>query len=173
MARPRSAGDGDGDVLVPRLPALRNKLEQQRRFRREQLAQLGAAQIRQRRAALPPLCRAKPCDNREASSREAGDRLPRTGNIVVGEGESRFHRCIGGSRVGTVWTWTVVSNSSSTPGAHARVHARRGGGSWLADVADDACRDVGNVPVELLGDYLPLLADAATTVNRPLLRRSP
>ena len=42
MARPRSAGDGDGDVLVPRLPALRNKLEQQRRFRREQLAQLDA-----------------------------------------------------------------------------------------------------------------------------------
>ena len=40
MARPRSAGDGD--VLVPRLPALRNKLEQQRRFRREQLAQLDA-----------------------------------------------------------------------------------------------------------------------------------
>lgn len=40
MARPRSAGDGD--VLVPRLPALRNKLDQQRRFRREQLAQLGA-----------------------------------------------------------------------------------------------------------------------------------
>jgi hypothetical protein len=34
---------------------------------------LGAAQIRQRRAALPPLCRAKPCDNREASSREAGE----------------------------------------------------------------------------------------------------
>jgi hypothetical protein len=34
---------------------------------------LGAAQIRQRRAALPPLCRATPCDNRQASSREAGE----------------------------------------------------------------------------------------------------
>ena len=40
MARPRSAGDGD--VLVRRLSALRTRLEQQRRFRREQLAQLDA-----------------------------------------------------------------------------------------------------------------------------------
>ncbi|MBW0088688.1 helix-turn-helix domain-containing protein [Pseudonocardia sp. KRD-184] len=45
-----------------------------------------------------------------------------------------------------------------------------GGGpddSWLADVARDACRDVGGVPVELLGDYLPLLADAAASGRRP------
>ena len=34
--------------------------------------------------------------------------------------------------------------------------------SWLAEVARGACRDVGDVPIELLGDYLPLLADAAS-----------
>jgi sugar diacid utilization regulator len=39
--------------------------------------------------------------------------------------------------------------------------------SWLAEVADGACREVGNVPIELLGDYLPLLADAATSGRRP------
>ena len=36
-----------------------------------------------------------------------------------------------------------------------------GDGSWLTEVAQSACRDVGGVPVELLGDYLLLLADAA------------
>ncbi|MCO8277778.1 PucR family transcriptional regulator, partial [Actinoplanes sp. TRM 88003] len=38
---------------------------------------------------------------------------------------------------------------------------------WLADVASAAGRDAGGVPVELLGDYLPLLADAAITGRRP------
>lgn len=38
---------------------------------------------------------------------------------------------------------------------------------WLAGVARDASRDVGGVPVELLGDYLPLLADAAASGRRP------
>jgi sugar diacid utilization regulator len=33
--------------------------------------------------------------------------------------------------------------------------------AWLVDVAEGASRDAGGVPVELLGDYLPLLADAA------------
>jgi len=36
-------------------------------------------------------------------------------------------------------------------------------GSWLAEVAQAAGREAGGVPVELLGDYLTLLADAATT----------
>lgn len=40
-------------------------------------------------------------------------------------------------------------------------------GSWLADVAQAAGREAGDVPVELLGDYLTLLADAATTGRRP------
>jgi sugar diacid utilization regulator len=39
--------------------------------------------------------------------------------------------------------------------------------AWLVDVAEGASRDAGGVPVELLGDYLPLLADAAVTGRRP------
>jgi sugar diacid utilization regulator len=39
--------------------------------------------------------------------------------------------------------------------------------AWLVDVADGASRDAGGVPVELLGDYLPLLADAAINGRRP------
>ena len=46
---------------------------------------------------------------------------------------------------------------SATPGT---------GDGWLADVAEGASRDAGGVPVELLGDYLPLLADAATHGRR-------
>ncbi|MCU7730974.1 helix-turn-helix domain-containing protein [Actinoplanes sp. KI2] len=40
-------------------------------------------------------------------------------------------------------------------------------GQWLADVAAAASRDAGNVPVALLGDYLPLLADAAISGRKP------
>jgi sugar diacid utilization regulator len=40
------------------------------------------------------------------------------------------------------------------------------GDTWLIDVAEGASRDAGGVPVELLGDYLPLLADAATHGRR-------
>ncbi|MEH1130555.1 PucR family transcriptional regulator [Micromonospora sp. CPCC 206061] len=39
--------------------------------------------------------------------------------------------------------------------------------AWLVDVANAAARDAGGVPVRLLGDYLPLLADAAVTGRRP------
>ena len=39
--------------------------------------------------------------------------------------------------------------------------------AWLVDVAEGASRDAGGVPVELLGDYLPLLADAAVFGRRP------
>jgi sugar diacid utilization regulator len=39
--------------------------------------------------------------------------------------------------------------------------------SWLAEVARSACGEVGDVPIELLGDYLPLLADAATSGREP------
>lgn len=38
---------------------------------------------------------------------------------------------------------------------------------WLVEVARAASRDAGGVPVELLGNYLPLLADAAVTGRRP------
>ncbi|MFC7535681.1 PucR family transcriptional regulator, partial [Actinoplanes sp. GCM10030250] len=33
--------------------------------------------------------------------------------------------------------------------------------AWLVEVAEGAGRDAGGVPVELLGDYLLLLTDAA------------
>lgn len=38
---------------------------------------------------------------------------------------------------------------------------------WLDGVAAGASRDAGGVPVTLLGDYLPLLADAAIAGRRP------
>jgi sugar diacid utilization regulator len=41
------------------------------------------------------------------------------------------------------------------------------GDAWLIAVADAASRDSGGVPVELLGDYLPMLADAAIKGRRP------
>lgn len=55
----------------------------------------------------------------------------------------------------------------STSQRDARADAQVGSGSWLDDVARGACRDVGDVPIELLGDYLPLLADAATSGRAP------
>jgi sugar diacid utilization regulator len=39
--------------------------------------------------------------------------------------------------------------------------------AWLIAVAEGASRDAGGVPVELLGDYLPLLAEAAVDGRRP------
>ena len=38
---------------------------------------------------------------------------------------------------------------------------------WLLEVGAGASRDAGGVPVELLGDYLPLLVDAAVRGRRP------
>jgi sugar diacid utilization regulator len=40
-------------------------------------------------------------------------------------------------------------------------------GSWLVAVAEGASRDAGGAPVELLGDYLRMLADAAKYGRRP------
>ncbi len=42
-----------------------------------------------------------------------------------------------------------------------------GGEAWLVTVADGASRDAGGVPVDLLGDYLPMLAAAASTGKLP------
>jgi sugar diacid utilization regulator len=39
--------------------------------------------------------------------------------------------------------------------------------SWLTEVAQAAGREAGGVPVELLGDYLTLLADAAISGRKP------
>jgi len=60
----------------------------------------------------------------------------------------------------------VGAEGTSRRGSRARPTA----GSretWLIEVAQTASRDAGGVPVELLGNYLPLLADAATTGRRP------
>ncbi|PSK67772.1 hypothetical protein B0E53_00243 [Micromonospora sp. MH33] len=43
----------------------------------------------------------------------------------------------------------------------------RGDDGWLTEVAREASADAGGVPVELLGDYLRLLTDAAVTGRRP------
>ncbi|MGC4897201.1 PucR family transcriptional regulator [Micromonospora sp. DT31] len=45
--------------------------------------------------------------------------------------------------------------------------ARAGDDRWLAEVAREAGADAGDVPVELLGDYLRLLTDAAVSGRRP------
>ena len=37
-----------------------------------------------------------------------------------------------------------------------------GDDDWLALAAEMASKDAGGVPVDVLGDYLPMLADAAT-----------
>ena len=46
---------------------------------------------------------------------------------------------------------------SAAPSEHA----------WLVEVAEGASRDAGGVPVQLLGEYLTLLADAAIHGRRP------
>jgi len=58
-------------------------------------------------------------------------------------------------------------------GRRRRCRPRRGPSTrepddaWLTAVAEAASRDAGGVPVELLGEYLPLLADAAAHGRRP------
>ena len=39
--------------------------------------------------------------------------------------------------------------------------------AWLTSVAHGASRAAGGIPVELLGDYLPLLAEAAVSGRKP------
>lgn len=45
--------------------------------------------------------------------------------------------------------------------------ADAGDDRWLSRVAQEACHDAGDVPEELLGDYLPMLAEAATSGALP------
>jgi sugar diacid utilization regulator len=62
-----------------------------------------------------------------------------------------------------------VTNQRST-GAPPPSSAATGPGDeddWLARVADGASRDAGGVSADYLGDYLPMLADAATFGRRP------
>ena len=60
-----------------------------------------------------------------------------------------------------------MTDSNTGQRIRAQVEAPSASDSWLADVARGACREVGDVPIELLGDYLPLLADAATSGRKP------
>ena len=53
------------------------------------------------------------------------------------------------------------SRRSATP-ARGAVQSRDEGDDWLVRVADGASEDAGGVSPELLGNYLPMLADAAT-----------
>jgi sugar diacid utilization regulator len=55
----------------------------------------------------------------------------------------------------------------STPSRARASTPRHARDAWLVEVAEAASRDAGGVPVELLGDYLPLLADAAVSGRRP------
>ncbi|MCX4472612.1 helix-turn-helix domain-containing protein [Micromonospora sp. NBC_01655] len=59
----------------------------------------------------------------------------------------------------------MVDNTRSTgrrPGAAVAPEDR-----WLAEVAAGASRDAGGIDVRLLGEYLPMLADAAVHGRRP------
>ncbi|MGD9526979.1 PucR family transcriptional regulator [Pseudonocardia sp.] len=51
--------------------------------------------------------------------------------------------------------------------AAARAPGRRAGDAWLHRVAAEASRGAGGVPVELLGEFLSVLVEAATTGRRP------
>ncbi|GAA3777381.1 hypothetical protein [Micromonospora maritima] len=56
-----------------------------------------------------------------------------------------------------------MTDSAGRPGPAGR----RGDETWLTEVAREAAADAGGAPVELLGDYLRLLTDAAVTGRRP------
>ncbi|GAB3439534.1 helix-turn-helix domain-containing protein [Phycicoccus ginsengisoli] len=63
-----------------------------------------------------------------------------------------------------------MNDSGDSPGAHRRAGTKWAvaeGDEWLRSVAKGASRDAGNVPEEFLGDYLPMLAHAATFGERP------
>lgn len=49
----------------------------------------------------------------------------------------------------------------------ATTEVRSDDAAWLSRVAQEASRGAGGIPVELLGDYLSLLADAAATGRKP------
>ena len=57
--------------------------------------------------------------------------------------------------------------SKSRPAAAGTAQATGQDEEWLARVADGASRDAGGVSSEFLGDYLPMLADAATFGHFP------
>jgi len=62
---------------------------------------------------------------------------------------------------------TKKSDSGSDPGAAAPGRPSLVGEEWLAQIAEGASHDAGGVSSEHLGDYLPMLADAATYGQLP------
>ncbi|MBC9822889.1 CdaR family transcriptional regulator [Terrabacter sp. MAHUQ-38] len=60
-----------------------------------------------------------------------------------------------------------IGDSKASRSARKGLQATALGDEWLKDVAKGASRDAGNVPEEFLGDYLPMLAHAATFGQRP------
>src|SRR3954452_10875037 len=74
------------------------------------------------------------------------------------------------ARLGRVNGFRMGITGDSMPGARivpkdARAHT--GDDDWLNRVAQGACHDAGEVSEELLGDYLTMLAEAATSGARP------
>lgn len=59
-----------------------------------------------------------------------------------------------------------MTGKTSTTNTSARVSVREPYGDWLAAVAD-AAAEASHAPVELLGEYLTMLADAAVHGRRP------
>jgi hypothetical protein len=78
-----------------------------------------------------------------------------------------------GDVVGTIGRGWEPRDMDDGDGRRRRCRPRRGPSTrtpddaWLTAVAEAASRDAGGVPVELLGEYLPLLADAAAHGRRP------
>lgn len=62
---------------------------------------------------------------------------------------------------------TKKSESPDSPGAGTREGLPGVGEEWLVRVAERASQDAGGVSSEYLGDYLPMLADAATRGQFP------
>ncbi|NMH95336.1 PucR family transcriptional regulator, partial [Pseudonocardia bannensis] len=60
-----------------------------------------------------------------------------------------------------------MTHSTERPDGPPDPHARSSGLAWLHRVAQEASRGAGGVPVELLGGFLSLLVEAATTGRRP------
>jgi sugar diacid utilization regulator len=64
-------------------------------------------------------------------------------------------------------TESGVTNIGDGRQARARTETLSVDSAWLTEVAESASRDAGGAPVELLGDYLTLLAEAATYGRTP------
>ncbi|MDZ5622873.1 PucR family transcriptional regulator [Nocardioides bizhenqiangii] len=60
-----------------------------------------------------------------------------------------------------------MEDTGATRGANSAVRGTERDEEWLVRAAESASRDAGGVSVALLGDYLPMLADAATLGQFP------